>query len=126
MNGRILFAAMALISGLVVTASADARRPERPRPPHGGWNNNNNGWHNNWENRRDARRAGVVAGVVTAGVVGAAAQAEVREQYQECMMATGYDYFCERQRYEDAQRARRGTRRAAVIVGATTRAIVRN
>jgi hypothetical protein len=121
-----IFTAALLASAIAFAAPADARRHHH-RPPHGNWDNgHNNGWHNDWENRRDARRAGVVAGVVTATVIGAAAQEEVREQYRECMMATGYDYMCERQRYEDAQRARRGTRRAAVVVGVTTRAIVRD
>lgn len=126
MKQRLLLAAAMLVSATVVATPADARRSKHSSS-HSDWDDGrHNGWHNDWENRRDARRAGVVAGVVTATVVGSAAQAEVREQYQECVMATGYDYECERRRYDDAQRARRGTRRAAVAVGVTTRAIVRD
>ena len=83
-------------------------------------------WRHEYRNYRDARRAGVAAAVVTGAVVESAAHDRAQERYRECVYATGYDYACDRQRYEDEYRSRRAARRAGVIVGATTHAIVRD
>lgn len=116
MTRAFLIAATLLAVTAAIPQPADARNRDR----------HHDGWGNDWENRRDARRAGVVAGVVTAGVVSAAASNNVQNRYAECLMATGYDYACERQRYYDEQDARRNVRRSAVVAGVATRAIVRD
>lgn len=121
-------AAAVLMSTLITVDVAEARR----RP--------NNDWYDRYENRRDARRAGIIAGVVTTAVVSSSVRSNATRRYEECMEANrysyypdsgyayenGYSYACERRRYEDERRAGRSARRAGVVVGLTTRAIVRD
>jgi hypothetical protein len=83
-------------------------------------------WHHEYRNYRDARRAGVVAGVVVGGVAEAAARDRAEERYRDCVMATGYDYECDRRRQEDEYRARRAGRRAGVVSGVVAHDIVRH
>lgn len=105
----------ALAIGAVAAVPVEARRDRH-----------HDNWHDRWENRRDARRAGIVAGLVAGGIARSAAEQRVERRYEECVYATGYDYECERARYWDEQRARRGARRTAIIVGVTTREVVRD
>jgi hypothetical protein len=116
-------------AGLVLAIALIAAGPVASRPDyrrHGGGWGNNNGWHDRWENRRDARRAGVVAGLVVGGIAGAAARGEANRRYEECVMATGYDYECEQRRYYDEMRAREAGRGAGIVAGITAGAIARN
>jgi Ni/Co efflux regulator RcnB len=83
-----------------------------------------------WDNRRDARRAGVIAGTIASGIARSAATSNARENYEECMTYYSYDryydQYCREQYYYDMQNGRRAARRAGVIVGLTTREIVRD
>ncbi|HEY2256645.1 MAG TPA: hypothetical protein VGI11_13490 [Variovorax sp.] len=132
----MLVALLALAAG---AAQAQRHHGGWHRPPHhnnhwnNGWNNNwnnnhhwNNHWHNDWDNRRDAQRAGVVAGVVAGGVAGSAARNRADQRFAECMFATGYDWACDRRRFDDEMRARESARRTGVIAGVAAYSIVRN
>jgi hypothetical protein len=129
----------ALVLTGVIAEAADARhRPGHGNRPGQGWHGGQ--WHDRYENRRKARRAGILAGVVTSSVAGAAAESNARRRYDECLEASwsyyypndrynyqnGDCYDCERRRYEVEMYGRRNARRAGVIVGVTTHAIVRN
>lgn len=109
-------AALALLA-LAVFPMADAEARDR----HG---------HSRWdeirEDRRDARRAGVIAGAITYGVVRSANANEAEEHRDDCIRDTGDDDYCDRLAYREERQDRRDARRAAVMVGASTRAIVRN
>lgn len=83
-------------------------------------------WHDRRENRRDARRAAVVVGVTSAAITGAARSNRAERRYEDCLYATGYDYDCDRRRYEDQRRGRRASRRAGVAAGVAAYAIVRD
>jgi hypothetical protein len=86
----------------------------------------NSYWQEVREDRRDARRAGVVAGAITYGVVRSAQREEVRDEEDDCIRDTGdYDY-CDRLADREERQDRRQARRTAVVLGATTRAIVRD
>jgi hypothetical protein len=88
--------------------------------------NNNNNWGDNYENRRDARRAGAIAGAITYNVVRSNQNQRTYENREDCLQYTNdYDY-CTHQSYQDERENRRDARRTAVLVGATTRAIVRD
>ncbi|MFN9677466.1 MAG: hypothetical protein ACK58C_07690 [Betaproteobacteria bacterium] len=63
---------------------------------------------------RQARRGAIVAGAVRENVMDRKAE----ERYEACKRGTSYDEACERQRYEDEQKAHRAARRTAIIVGA--------
>lgn len=80
-----------------------------------------------WEDdRRDARRAGVVTGAVTYGVARGVQNERERQDIEDCRRDTGDYAYCERYDYRNEQQDRRQARRTAVVVGATTSAIVRS
>lgn len=106
---------MVTMAALTASAPADAKSRNRY-----------DSWEDRRENRRDARRAGIVAGMVAGGIARSAANDRAEQRYQECVMASGYDYECERRRYEDEMRGRRAGRRSAWVVGVTAREIVRD
>lgn len=90
---------------------------------------NHDRWEN-WDNRRDARRAGILAGTIATGIANSASKDNARENYQACMTYYSqdqyYDQYCREQYYQDMQNGRRAARRAGVVVGLTTREIVRD
>lgn len=88
--------------------------------------NNNNNWGDNYDNRRDARRAGAIAGAITYNVVRSNQNQRAYENREDCMQYTNDYEYCDRQAYQEERDNRRDARRTAVIVGATTRAIVRD
>jgi Ni/Co efflux regulator RcnB len=120
--------AVATTLGVLVLSSQTSARDrwdkERDRRHH-----HNNHWED-WDNRRDARRAGVIAGAAASGIARSAARSNSRENYEECMTYYSndryYDQYCREQYYYDMQSGRRAARRTGVIVGLTTREIVRD
>ncbi len=115
---RIAFALLLL--AISTTSTAESRR----RPHDGGYHSHND-WHYHFKKRRDARRAGIVAGVVVGSVAGASGRANAERRFEECLMDGRYDEDCERRRYQDEQRVRRGAWRAGIAAGVVTREIVR-
>lgn len=119
-SARLLLAALsvAVLAGAFADTAAARRRDRYDN----GWGNG----YDRWENRRDARRAGVVAGVVASSVARGAAVSNANRNYEECQMASGYDYDCERRYYEDRRDARSAGRAVGVAAGAITYGIVRD
>lgn len=107
-----------IVMGVIILAGALAQ-PAEARRHHGGW-------HENAENRRDARRAAVVTGLAAGAIAGSAGRSSAERHYEECLYANGYDYECERRRYEDERRARRASRRSATAAGVVAYSIVRD
>lgn len=83
-------------------------------------------WEERRENRRDARRTSIIAGAVAAGVTSAAKKNEAERRYEECLQASGYDYYCEERLDYEKREARRAGRRASVVAGGAAYAIVRD
>jgi hypothetical protein len=83
-------------------------------------------WDEVREDRRDARRAGVIAGAITYGVVRSAQQQDVREEEDDCIRDTGDYEYCDRLGDREERQDRSQARRTAVVIGATTRAVVRD
>lgn len=127
MKNLMIGLVIAAVAGAILLPSGGASARDRSRDR--AWQHHHHHHHHHWDdrhkNRRDARRAGVVAGVMVNGVANAAGRAEVNRRYEDCLMATGYDYECERRRYYDEQQSRRGARRAGVAAGVVTHSIVR-
>ena len=83
-------------------------------------------WEDRRENRRDARRTSIIAGAVAAGVTSAARKQKAEQRYQECLIETGYDYYCEQRLDYERDEARRAGRRASIVAGAAAYGIVRD
>lgn len=66
-----------------------------------------------YNDRRHDRRQAIVAGAVRHEIASERAEAH----YRECKRESGYDNYCDRQRWEEEQQARRKGRRTAVAVG---------
>lgn len=119
-----MFRKPTLLKGLLLIAlaviSSNALADKRQN------NNNNNNWGDNYDNRRDARRAGAIAGVITYDVVRSNQNQRAYENREDCMQNINDYEYCDNQSYQDERDDRRDARRTAVIVGATTRAIVRD
>ncbi|MDM0073203.1 hypothetical protein QTH90_02340 [Variovorax sp. J2P1-59] len=119
---RTLLRCAIVLLAVLGAGHSEAQRHGQRHRHHNNWNNH---WHNDWDNRRDARRAGVVAGVVAGGVAGSAARSRADQRYSDCLWATGYSWECDRRRFNDEMRARESARRAGVVAGVATYAIVR-
>jgi hypothetical protein len=107
--------AMLLIASLAIdTAQARSRYDRHDR------------WDDYRDDRRDARRAGVVAGAVTYGVVRSVQNERNDDNRDDCIRDTGDYEYCDHRAYREERHDRRDARRTAVVVGATTGAIVRS
>jgi hypothetical protein len=107
--------AMLLVASLAIdTAQARGRYDRHDR------------WDDYRDDRRDARRAGVIAGAVTYGVARSVQNERNDDDRDDCIRDTGDYEYCDRRAYREERHDRRDARRAAVVVGATTGAIVRS
>jgi hypothetical protein len=114
-----LFAPLMAAALLLPPASADAQDRRYDRDRHDRWEERR-------ENRRDARRTSIIAGAVAAGVTSAAKKNEAERRYEECLLDTGYDQYCEERLDYEKREARRAGRRASVVAGGAAYAIVRD
>ena len=83
------------------------------------------GWHDAHHDRVAARRAGVVAGAIPYGVARSSQTSRNEQEFQRCLDHGQEYYYCDEQFRRDQYGDQRAARRAAVAVGATTRAVVR-
>lgn len=83
-------------------------------------------WEERRENRRDARRTSIIAGAVAAGITSSAKKKKAEQRYEECLLDTGYDVYCEERLDYERREARRAGRRASVVAGGAAYSIVRD
>jgi hypothetical protein len=109
-----VFAALLIASLAIDAAEARGRHDRHDR------------WDDYRDDRRDARRAGVIAGAVTYGIVRGAQNDRNEDDRDDCIRDTGDYEYCDRRAYREERDDRRDARRTAIVVGATTGAIVRS
>lgn len=114
-----LIAAVLAAALLLPLASADARDRRYDRDRYDRWEERR-------ENRRDARRTSIIAGAIAAGVTSASKKKKAEQRYEECLLETGYDMYCEERLDYEKREASRAARRASVVAGGAAYGIVRD